>query len=851
MSTNTEHLELLKKDPTLDQNDTFNIKTMMNDNWDKIDEAVERVDAAAVVVNDNVADLQTDVTDVQAELSPSSQLTSNINAGSQVIQGVSAPALAFPRVVGRTLINMFGDLGKGDKAVGFTQVNSVLTAQSDGSLKISTVASAPNFADAYLTLPRLNTAKRYLLAGEVKNDTADSVGIYVQGRGSAIISTDKTKFNFIYQVITNPPLELFILRVNSSVVGASGYFKGLRLYEITAQESAEIAGMTADQVATKYPYVGTGVHGIKDVTISSIQDNLLPALSEWEVFKAGTAKVEVISPYVAKLTSMGDNNYGQIYTSAPIIAGKSYTLGGTIDKPAGALDALFIYWADNNNVRLVTEGQAERKFKGTHIAPAEAHFIHAHFTVDIRNESQTLTNPMLTEGNTPQPFKPQSKTILTAYTELYSNTDGSIADKMEYISGKYQKIKRWSKKILDGSYSWAIDPPGTTPTSKRLFVRGPETVAETFVGVGTKFDGKPLENLTSVAIGTVDSMVVYANGVLLDVPNADSGWGPSYTPTVAEIKAYFYGWTMRTTAGAIWDGSAGDVFKRWYAKWSDGAIWSPTALNTFSVDKVPKALAPAGYTPYQVLIKPPTSSTEAIQTSGAIVLESGDNSVTVKSTNVPINPSTLTHADTFYNALSDAERAIAANSEAGAMLLGGIKPERFIYGDTKRASSNWTYGVNNITKGGLYYVEIDLSDLPYAQGGFVLHEAYSFHDEIATQTFTPYGQDKKYYRGKVDGVWKPWTEIWTTANNTLNLSINGLRKSADGFIEQWGVVLANPGVATSVVFPVAFNTIFNFVATGVCNPAVAVSVPSALNNSIEFLHGASSPIYIHWRAIGK
>ena len=38
MGSYTGNLNLLKKDPTTDGNDTFNIKTMLNDNWDKIDE---------------------------------------------------------------------------------------------------------------------------------------------------------------------------------------------------------------------------------------------------------------------------------------------------------------------------------------------------------------------------------------------------------------------------------------------------------------------------------------------------------------------------------------------------------------------------------------------------------------------------------------------------------------------------------------------------------------------------------------------------------------------------------------------------------------------------------------------
>jgi hypothetical protein len=42
MASNTPNLNLYKKDPTIDGNDTFNIKTMLNDNWDKIDTEVAK-----------------------------------------------------------------------------------------------------------------------------------------------------------------------------------------------------------------------------------------------------------------------------------------------------------------------------------------------------------------------------------------------------------------------------------------------------------------------------------------------------------------------------------------------------------------------------------------------------------------------------------------------------------------------------------------------------------------------------------------------------------------------------------------------------------------------------------------
>ncbi|MEG1491802.1 MAG: hypothetical protein RR394_06080, partial [Oscillospiraceae bacterium] len=40
MSTKTTNIDLLKMDPATDGDATFNIATMLNDNWDKVDSAV-------------------------------------------------------------------------------------------------------------------------------------------------------------------------------------------------------------------------------------------------------------------------------------------------------------------------------------------------------------------------------------------------------------------------------------------------------------------------------------------------------------------------------------------------------------------------------------------------------------------------------------------------------------------------------------------------------------------------------------------------------------------------------------------------------------------------------------------
>lgn len=40
MASNTSYINLYKKDPVADRNDTFNITTMLNENWDKLDTAL-------------------------------------------------------------------------------------------------------------------------------------------------------------------------------------------------------------------------------------------------------------------------------------------------------------------------------------------------------------------------------------------------------------------------------------------------------------------------------------------------------------------------------------------------------------------------------------------------------------------------------------------------------------------------------------------------------------------------------------------------------------------------------------------------------------------------------------------
>lgn len=54
MPSNTESLNLYKIDPSTDGNSTFNVETMLNENWDKIDNKFKKIGDLNKITEDNL-----------------------------------------------------------------------------------------------------------------------------------------------------------------------------------------------------------------------------------------------------------------------------------------------------------------------------------------------------------------------------------------------------------------------------------------------------------------------------------------------------------------------------------------------------------------------------------------------------------------------------------------------------------------------------------------------------------------------------------------------------------------------------------------------------------------------------
>lgn len=57
MASYTQRLNLLKKDPVADGADTFNIETMLNENWEKIDKGVVILDDTGKIPEEQLPEI--------------------------------------------------------------------------------------------------------------------------------------------------------------------------------------------------------------------------------------------------------------------------------------------------------------------------------------------------------------------------------------------------------------------------------------------------------------------------------------------------------------------------------------------------------------------------------------------------------------------------------------------------------------------------------------------------------------------------------------------------------------------------------------------------------------------------
>ncbi|WP_018306357.1 hypothetical protein [Desulfitobacterium hafniense] len=201
----------------------------------------------------------------------------------------------------------------------------------------------------------------------------------------------------------------------------------------------------------------------------------------------------------------------------------------------------------------------------------------------------------------------------------------SLSEGEVYEDGKKNKI--WERKVLDGSLPWGYSSSGTGFKNIRLvnFFPGNDPTSE----IVTKYDGKILQSVNGT-YNSADCVNLESGGTLyISISNADSGWGPDYTPTPEEIAAYFMGWKMFQSgqpSNAPYNGTGA---KAWGAINPESA-YIETGTQTTVLPTVASANMLNGkITPYQLHYKLATPITVPVETEGDLMLSAGENQLTL------------------------------------------------------------------------------------------------------------------------------------------------------------------------------------------------------------------------------
>jgi len=644
----TENLGLDLVDRSSPASTYLNLQTNLDDNWERID-----------------AQLGVQIQDRHVE-------PVAVTAGAQVVQGGNSPAIAWPSVEGRTLVNLIGDAGGCDSLNRWLSFNATLSLDPankvSGANGLRVIISATTGVGYVEQIP-IKAGKYYVIIGMVKNGTASGARVNLFGTtgvtGASII-TDTTKF--VPVVVKAAPTADAAPNIEAYVAGTSGqyaYFDEFRFYEISADEYAALDTMTPDQIAAKYPYVGTGIHGITNPTFEVVQDNLLPPFSEWEYRSPSVFKIG--SPYKLEYTSISGNTNESVLYDIPAIAGETYTLRV---KNTGSANRNIIQARDAMDYTIAANSNPIASADADHVTSLTMPAGTTRVRVWLYGGAAGATafeDPVLIRGTATPTFKPQTKTRINALTTLRSTTDGSVNDELLTVDGNMKRLKRFEHVVLGGSFSF------TSPTSYSGFKSVRLDIGLTSKPtrwIATKYDGKALITDDTNADVMADILDFHPAGTLyLTIANIDSGWGGSYAPTTDEIKAFFNGWRMFTQGqnpvnnSSNYNGTGVKMFV------SNVDRTTVSSVGTFVVP--PASEVSSGWKPYQLQYQLATPVIKDVYTQGDAVVERGDNYVNVSSTNVPIVNAELSFADAQYSAIKDMALALAKRQSNEVVLWSG------------------------------------------------------------------------------------------------------------------------------------------------------------------------------------
>ncbi|AZS14233.1 hypothetical protein [Paenibacillus lutimineralis] len=481
-----------------------------------------------------------------------------LQQGLQVVKAERDSRFRLGSIKGRTLINLLGSAGGCEDASIFSIssgsatpsyfVSTPLEADS-GSSGIRATWNDINMGSSYakyVPIPNsLVPGKTYLAALVVKTNNPSIGGRIAIRKTDTAISGETTIQSSNYSL----SYLKFMADGKETAVGCffavnnqSGFvsFDSIRLYELSQAESVAFDGLAPEQIAEKYSYVSSGIIGVENPYVIRYGENLLPPFYEWTTYTQDGVNTYKSSGVYEVSFIAEQGKQGFVYYDLPLVPNRYYTLSS---QHTGYISVTSL---DLNSVLLPNTVEQSGTFFSGKATLGRVYLSNiGDGSLTGKGGLFTFKSPMLSLGTEAKPFKPREDAMLAFQTELHANPDtGAEPDELFEQNGQYFKLAKWKKVVLDESRFWGIDAGNVTPEYKPLYFRDGTIQAKDYITYATKYDGTRLFNRETASYTGADQTLMYRNGIHLTVANSDSGWGPNYSPTQDEIKAYLMGWKM-------------------------------------------------------------------------------------------------------------------------------------------------------------------------------------------------------------------------------------------------------------------------------------------------------------------
>lgn len=583
---------------------------------------------AARVGADNVARASLDILikEIHAKLIAANNQTTPLTRGQNLITASEAGPVAVT-VKGNTLANILDQQAANCEDASQWSINASTRATDtdnkaygDKSLKVTITSGA--LGTSYKDIRTiLSDSKYYLILVDVKNGTADRANVFIQSTGGGSSKTgnlisDTTKFAASYTKVqpadftgaTNIYLHLYV----RGTTGQYAFFDGVRIYEIDAATYAKIdvdPEYTGDKLAARYPFNEGVKHTVNPVITKVGKNNFDMALP----FLGAVTLVE--SPTSLLVTSAAGAYYYANQRAYPVAPNTTYTLSYKASNVSGAdLPTIGVRKGSDLSATIALKeavGDVVLSFNSGTETSVYLCLFGSRTTAAV--QQKRYENIQLEIGAVATPYEPRNDDYLYALTTLIGI--GDVKDVLTVRGTEATALRRMKEITVDGSSTWQFSSDYAGSKSVRINNFNPSALSAG-VCVGTDHRGMPIGTMFATGIPgrAIVTSDVGAYSLFLNIEDALTGWGETYTPTVGEMSAYFYGWRMNNgTFGTPYNSSGTKTWTRWDA-----------TSNTGAVTTVPTTMA-EGYTPYKLSYQLATPVTEVVPVEGSLANHAGAN----------------------------------------------------------------------------------------------------------------------------------------------------------------------------------------------------------------------------------